>query len=305
MDARVALHRVAADLGEPIEIVRGAHQIEVRGLVDTGNRKEELLTALQGIPHLVTQIVTVAEASSAPPSETGGPPSGRSESAPGGPPSVASAVMSPALPIQDQLEKYFSERRVAAASPSGSESTGVVEESIQRDIQRLSSQATTLSEGSLEHAWALRRLAERYPPGEVSTLSPEPRRQLENLIRDHVRALSDQGRRYSALVRPVLLSIAGKSESPSEGGTGLTAASWPTFSPSLFNTVSQVDRLTSALFAGAALPVEAETDPSGNMRLRYKTPEACVRDLLAALSLLDNELPRLEKQTQGKFLSDR
>jgi hypothetical protein len=139
----------------------------------------------------------------------------------------------------------------------------------------------------------------------VSTLPPESRRQLEDLVRDHIRALLEQNRKYGALVKPVLFSIAGKPEGSSQSSTGQAEADWPVFSPSLFNTVSQVDRLTSTLFAGAALPVEADSSTPGAMGVKTKSPEACVRDLLAALSLLDTELPRLEKRVEGDFLSNR
>lgn len=304
MQARIGLHRVAADLGEPIEIVRSRHEVEVRGLVDTDQRKRDLVVALQGIPHLVMRVLTVAETGqSLPASSPENVSEPRSQAAPGLT-SVARAVSSPKLPIQEQLEKYLSEHRSTTVSPGG-KGNGATEGTVQHDIQKLTSQAVTLSEASLEHAWALRRLAERYTPDEVSTLPPESRRQLEDLVRDHIRALVEQNRKYGAMVKPVLFSIAGKPEGSSPSSRGQAEADWPVFSPSLFNTVSQVDRLTSTLFAGAALPVEADSATPGAMGVRTKSPEACVRDLLAALSLLDTELPRLEKRVEGDFLSNR
>ena len=304
MQARIGLHGVAADLGEPIEIVRTRLEVEVRGLVDTDQRKKDLVVALQGIPHLVMKVLTVAEAGKSPPvSSPENVSEPRSQAAPGLT-SVARAVSSPKLPIQEQLEKYLSEHRSTTVSQGGKEN-GATEGTIQHDIQKLTTQAVTLSEASLEHAWALRRLAERYTPDEVSTLPPESRRQLEDLVRDHIRALREQNRKYGTLVEPALFWIAGKPEGASPSSTGQAEADWPVFSPSLFNTVSQVDRLTSTLFAGAALPVEADSTLPGARGVKTKSPEACVRDLLAALSLLDTELPRLEKQVEGDFLGNR
>ncbi len=312
IEARVALHHASADLGEPVEIVRSPREVEVRGLVDTEQRKTELLAVLQGIRHLTPRITTIAEAASASTATTGewgkvaASQAGQSNSDEKQPAAASnlpgSVDVSSRLPIQDQLEKYFDQLRRSTAASQKSGETDQSQSAIQQEIQRVSSQAVTLAEEALEHAWALRRLAERYPSDEVSKLSPESRRKLEGLVREHVQALLQRTQSYGALVKPVLLSLAAGQAGRSQADEELAAANWPAFSPSLFNTVSQVDRLTSSLFAGAALPSETESDQSGEVRLRVKTPEACVRDLLAALITLEHELPRIERQLAGTFL---
>ncbi|MGH9938864.1 MAG: anti-sigma factor family protein, partial [Blastocatellia bacterium] len=63
VSALYALHRMRADLGEQIEILRDpAGQVVVRGLVETADRKEQLIEALRDLALVATQIQTVEEA---------------------------------------------------------------------------------------------------------------------------------------------------------------------------------------------------------------------------------------------------
>lgn len=317
MEARSALHDVGADLGEPIEIVRTpSGEVEVRGLAETAERKQELLTALQDIPLVTVTIQTIEEAQEAelkaPVASLPSPPEASTartapEPIPPAPAPLPFAteevVASGRLPIQEELEQYFAARRRSDGSTEA-ERAGV-----RLDITEFSNKVLALCEGTLSEAWALRRLAERYSGEELAQFNPQSQWQLESLVRDHIRAMRERIEGAHALLRPVLLSMAaeeagGSKQSARPPSHGLLDAGWPAFSPPLFTTVQRIDRLAGGLLAGAGLPLEEESSPSGDARLRAQTPEQSIRALLADLARLQAELPRLEERLAGEFLSN-
>lgn len=317
MEARSALHDVGADLGEPIEIVRtSSGKVEVRGLAETAERKQELLTALRDIPLVTVAIQTIEEAREAelkapvaslpsPPEASPAPTAPEPMSAAPTPPPFATeeVVASGRLPIQEELEKYFAARRRSDGSTEA-ERAGV-----RLDITEFSNKVLALCEGTLSEAWALRRLAERYSGEELAQFSPQSQWQLENLVRDHIRAMRERIEGAHTLLRPVLRSMAaeeagGSKQSARPLSHGLLDAGWPAFSPPLFTTVQRIDRLASGLLAGAGLPLKEESNPSGDVRLRAQTPEQAIQTLLADLALLQAEFLRLEERLAGEFLSN-
>jgi hypothetical protein len=57
-----ALHRANACLGEALEVIRDRSGVKMRGVVETAERREELLEALRAIPLTTPEIRTVEEA---------------------------------------------------------------------------------------------------------------------------------------------------------------------------------------------------------------------------------------------------
>lgn len=297
MDVRMTLHRLGADLGDPIDIERGASGvIEVQGFANSVKRKTELIEELGKTPHVVVNIKTFEEAVAERPATSGG------RSTPSSPSQV---VADDRLPIQEQLTKYFTGRRRTAPSSDPTDAGA----SVRKDIERLCNQAVASSDSALSAAWALRRLAKRYPAEAVSKLSPQSRRQLESLVRDHVRTMSQHIESSRSLLMPVLAAILeGRPEfgKPAAGASPMmTNAEWPGFAESLFDIVNRADRLTRALFAGAGLPVEEDLNRSSSDVLRLPPAEKYVADLRVALARLEAELGKLEKHVAGEFLDQR
>ena len=273
IEVRDALHRLRADLGEPIEIVRQStgqygEKIEVRGLVNTAERKAELLAALDDIPGVKATIRTVKEASGNRASAAAQPSPSQTAAEPG--PENAGGR----LPAQELLERHFSQR---FTDP----------DDLRTAIEQFSKQALDHSESALAEAWALRRLAERYTTAEVNRLNDASRRRLEAMVRNHLASLRLHITRTSTLVKPALGAIANESSGATAAGSGWEAA-WPEFSAPLLKTVQQLDRLTTALFTISA---NARISPSG-----------AARELLGAFALLESQLPDLEKRVAGEFL---
>jgi hypothetical protein len=61
LGARLVLNRLHADTGEQVEINRLPQGVEIKGLVDTDERKQALQTQLRAVPHLMVSIQSVAE----------------------------------------------------------------------------------------------------------------------------------------------------------------------------------------------------------------------------------------------------
>ncbi|MGH9916677.1 MAG: hypothetical protein ACRD63_15480, partial [Pyrinomonadaceae bacterium] len=236
VEVRWALERLGADLGEPIEIVRQSErEVVVRGLVNTAERKAELLVALQNTPNVKTAITTLEEANREAAGKTSDRNTANAESrVQASPEQPASEQVSGRLPMQEQLEKYF-------ARP------GNDPDEARRDAEAFSKRALARSESALAEAWALRRLAERYTPAEVNRLNDSSCRKLEAIVRHHLASLHLQTTRASTLVKPVLSVIANESAGAIAADRTWEAA-WPGFSSPLLRTVQQVDRLTTALF---------------------------------------------------------
>jgi hypothetical protein len=66
LQARLALNHLNADMGERIEIVRKATGIEIKGIVETDERKRELLGSLRPLPHVATSIFSFEDMKSRP-----------------------------------------------------------------------------------------------------------------------------------------------------------------------------------------------------------------------------------------------
>lgn len=68
--ARTALNQLHADTGEPISLVRGADGIDIKGVVDTNARKQEILSHLALIPNVHASILSAEEIGPRPLSST-------------------------------------------------------------------------------------------------------------------------------------------------------------------------------------------------------------------------------------------
>lgn len=61
LEARLELNRLHADEGEQINVTRAGHAIEVKGIVDTAERKKELVDGLRSLPHVETDLISMTE----------------------------------------------------------------------------------------------------------------------------------------------------------------------------------------------------------------------------------------------------
>jgi hypothetical protein len=288
-----ALHRLKACLGEPVEVVpNGTGSIEVRGLTESRERKEEIGAALEGIPLLTTKIQTVEEATvSAPLSPEDGMDSKAALEPTPSQKFSEVAVQSKRLPIQDQLETYLAKLKAVSGRQ---EAAGREDTSTRERIAELSTRAVSFSDSLLAEAWALRRLAERYGEWRAQNLRPATRWLVEVMLRDHLNELSAQLNGYLSLTRPMLSQAGREDQAESipnqqeESSSPKSAKSdWATSSLLVFSKVEQAARLTNYLFAGANFPEEPTSDTSSN--------------LLTSLHGLDSDIENLEVEIAREF----
>jgi hypothetical protein len=292
--AHYALHRLKVCLGEPIEVVRGMGQIEVRGLARDEERKAELLAAVEAIPLVAARIETIDEAQH---SDVLAPPQSPLEEPrkeiPEVAPPEATWIEDGHLPIQPELEQYF---RVLK-TPGQARQPGAGSREVHLRIADLSNQAVSGSEAIMAEAWALRRLSESYPKKEMGELQVSSIWLLESMVRDHIEALNREVNQTRSLLDPVLLWILEENSSSQAArselsGTESTTStndpqpSWNTSALMLFGRLERVRELIQGLFASGGLTT---------------SQEEAVGLLWSELSEFETSLNRLEAQVVKGF----
>jgi Putative zinc-finger len=212
--AVAALHDVGADLGDPVEVSRTASEVVVSGVGVDPARQREIQKALNAQPH-----VTVRFSESA-------PSNARPTRA-----STDTALSADTQQLQNRI----------AAQIGGRAS-----------FEQLASQVLDLSEPMMSRAYALRRLAELFPPDVESQLSAQDRQLLRHLQQEHTTALRQQAAELNRMLKPVLPSAAG-----THGGALLTGP-WQPATEDLFQTARRVEKLLAVMFAAA--PGESADD---------------------------------------------
>jgi len=271
IEAHYALHRARACLGEPFEVIpiigkNVPGYVEIRGIVETRERKRELQAALAELTSVNVNITSVEDA------VREKPPLGKDASE--AEVETRTRLSSQPSIIQPALEEFFAKNR---------QNTGP----IRQQIAGFSIQAISLSQNLLTQAWALRRLAERYGASKKSDLLPRSKWLLEVMIRDHMAALAVDNQRIRALLDPVLLQVRAHSDLQlSSSMPDENAADWRTLSLSLFETNKKIDALVRALFAASYPPQMRDL---GSLDSSEKADEA-VMALVEALGRLDLEL---------------
>ncbi|MCZ2076266.1 MAG: hypothetical protein LC130_14860 [Bryobacterales bacterium] len=180
-----ALHGVRACIGEPIEVVRSSERtLMVRGVVDSAERKEQLMTALSRVGHatdLSADIKTTAEILR----EIGPPGVHLKDRADGGP------------TFPDALERYFTGRPEKPSLAAA------------RFVDQTLYRADTL----MAEAWAVRTLSERFGP-RLAHLPTRSAWLLEVMLREHLTELQTRARSMQEFVQPVFSALAGNAAFP-------------------------------------------------------------------------------------------
>jgi len=192
------LNQAGADLGEQINVTRTpAGQLSVQGVIDTAQRKEEILRALRSVsgnPAVHIEISTVAEAVRRQPQTTQRSIDITVESA---------QPASNTLPVDADLRRYLSARGVPAGQ-------------MDDEVQRFANQAISKSRQAMYHAAAMKRLAERFSSEELRTLDPDARAKWLGLIRQHARLFQSQSAAVREELAPVFSMAASGGEPTSE-----------------------------------------------------------------------------------------
>ena len=160
-----ALHRIGADLGEPIDVRREGEHVLVNASGLGPQRQEQIRAALSGIPVARFQVGDVAR------------------------PATAEVERRPVRQV-DTANSLFSE--LETASPDAPSTAA------------LSDQAVASMETVLERAYALRALARRYPVEIAARLSPGERAILNGIARDHLESAASPVAVIAGMLAPIL-----------------------------------------------------------------------------------------------------
>jgi hypothetical protein len=248
--ARMALHAAGADLGDQIDVKQGEHSLVlVQGIANSPERKEEIEAELLGVENVQTRLAT--------PQDT--------------PEEAANSDTTPSVVVvedQPMLQAALKER-----FPDVDERKQFVDSTL------------GASQLAMAHVWALRRLAQRYPPEQIARLTPASRQILELLIRDHVEAIRDDVDTESDLLQEMLTPPDTAATQPHRlEGLG---SDWRQATEKLFRSLEMAEHDTSILFAGSQNSQEVEPT-TGEL-------QDIVRGLKA-------QLPCLYENVSGNFL---
>jgi hypothetical protein len=163
--AVAALHRLGADLGEPVEVARDGAYVVVGGTGVAPELQRQIREALVSEPHVMLRF-----------SEP--------------------AATSPAAPARDATPL----KTAAPSVPSALEA----QLGGRTQFERFSAQLLDHDETAMTRVYALRRLAEQFPQEAEQQLSPEDQRLLKDLGRQHVATLVQEVGAIETLASPLL-----------------------------------------------------------------------------------------------------
>jgi len=208
------LHDLKACIGEPLSVNAEGHEVVVRGIVMEKDRERALAAALAQLQSPVRiELQTYEEAA-------------RRVQAPRTVVAQPQFARAAHLPLEDLLARHFSQDGVRIAT--------------------FTSAVIASADAAMSHAWALRRIEERYREPEFSALTAPSRRLVEAMKLDHHGAMTSALREVHRLVQPVLApNITGM-----QSASGLRG----------FAAAAHCNRLVHGLFAGAELEGITATD---------------------------------------------
>lgn len=202
------LHRLGADLGDPIEITRERNQIVVAGVGIAQDRQNEIHKALVAVPNVVVRF-----------SEPAAPAAGYAQAA-----TPAMPAKSNSQPFQARIEKQVGGRR---------------------NFEQFSSQLLDMTDAMMSHAYALRRLADRFSKDLEASLSVADRQVLQSLNREHTSAIKQQTAQMEYLLKPVLMPLGGTSAGANT--SRVHSVSWQPATEELFQNARNVEALLAVM----------------------------------------------------------
>lgn len=225
------MHEARADLGEPVSAKRGTDGLlHVSGIVDTAERKAEIMRALQTVmtdAAVRIEIQTVAEAVAQQQQQRS-----RAKSTPAPVTEQKVEIESETIAAAPELRRHFSS-----------------DEQVREFAARMVSQ----SRSAMRHVYAMKRLLGQFSPEELRTLSPEAKNKWLALIRSHARAYQNEAEGIRGELRPIFFPSAGGAGVPPGANTAITDdASTIRAVEQLFNVASANDGVIRAAFVASS-----------------------------------------------------
>jgi hypothetical protein len=179
----LALHRLGADLGDPVEVTRSREAILVTGTGIAPGRQQAIREQLRMLPR-----VTVALSSE---------PLGEDTGLEGRNPSRIAVVPGTGR-LQTEMERQLGGRAA---------------------FEQFADRILDMTDAVMSRAHALRRLAERFPPDAESEMTLQQRQLLDGLCREHAEALLRSVTEIEGGIGPVLGTSSGAAQEVKAPGT--------------------------------------------------------------------------------------
>jgi hypothetical protein len=226
------------DRDEDLVIGRDSGQVTLTGTISSPEREQDMRAILSTLPNVRFSVDLPASADN------------------------QAAKLVQAIPPQDQVPLL----------------KAVLERTFVSRDERLAFENGCLadSDAALSHAWALKRLVDRYSETEEQRLKPDSDQKLREMLRTH---LLELGRANDGL-RTLLALLP-----PSDAGIPTIPAGWRARIVAVFSAVQQQDRLTSGLVVGSQANGQNLASASANLRVTHRTIGA----LLEGLKDLDGD----------------
>jgi hypothetical protein len=221
LHAVAALHQLGADLGDPIEVTRNGGKVLVTGVGIAPDRQREITDMLASQPQIVVRFSDAAPSRAKPEREAPAPESNTNRDV-------------------RQLQARMAESIGGRAS-----------------FDQLAGQVLDLSDTMMSRAYALRRLAERFPGDAEAELGPQDLQLLRTMRQEHTAALRQQIAEIDRVVRPVLVSVRGAGSGP-EGDR--LSGGWQSATQQLFQSARRLEKLLAGVFGAAAVDTSARPE---------------------------------------------
>ena len=278
MEAHYALHRVKACLGESVEVKVDADQVWVRGLVETQERRNEIEGALRKLPLVQNAIQLFSEI----PEEKAAVRKNSVKEI------RMPEVQGGQWPWREQLERYATEHPEILVGLPGS---GVTRERLTEAANNSLNQA----QAALTEAWALRRLAERFPKEKTVRLLPRSLWLLEIMVKDHETELHKQLQSCRQVLEPLLHMMVQAEKAArferqvdASGAEPANASNdWASASLQVFSVVQRFQRKLSEVLATATI--------------RDNNRSINAQEIVELLSELEIRYSQLATQTEKAF----
>lgn len=272
IEARYLLDQADANLGEQVSLVRTGTGLKVRALVETPQRKTELLSALSPLraqPGVVLEVETYEEASR------------RQPTAAAAPSLITDAVLAQRpIPVAAELRRYFSAqaaRRPFPFPPPGNWPDGWIEEQVTRFAGQMQEQAPR----ALRHAWALNALVMQLTPEEQTVLPLEAKEKWRKMVRAHALAIRRETENLRNALQPIFYSGASAPALPEvHDGAGMKS-----LAARLAALASEHDSVIGKAFSKSANESAGSALKSAHFRESLQTAEQLADAILNAREL--------------------
>jgi anti-sigma factor RsiW len=202
-----ALHRLGADLGDPVEVARSGGEILVTGTGIALERQREIRDELRSMPHVTVQFPELS-------AETPGAEEHNQR---------AISVSPTTGRLQTELEKQLGGRAA---------------------FEQFADHVLELTDAFMSRAHALRRLAERFPTYLEDQMTPPQRQLLTRLRREHAEAMLRSVTDVQGHMQPLLADMGAP---PGAAQAAMPSGSWQDATGQLFGEARRAEKMLVAM----------------------------------------------------------